>query len=210
MARVKLSKSSLSQQRNKLALCKRLLPSLDLKRRQLTVELGKARRQHEAARAEVEALDAKIGAELPMLAGADPELFGGVVTVADWDLRHEHVVGVELPVLAGLRCDVSEYSFLALPPWVDVLVQRLSDAAEARLRVQVGAERVRILEIAVRRMTQRVNLFQKILIPTIQTSIQRIRIFLGDMERDAVVRAKLAKARRIEDRQVGQLGGAGA
>lgn len=197
MARIKLSKGSLSQQRNRRALCMRLLPPLDLKRRQLTLELAKARRQLEAAQSEVATLDARIGAELPMLAGADPEPLAALVRIADWDLRHEHVVGVELPILAGLRCEVRDYSLLAVPPWVDVLVQRLKDAAEARLRVQIAAERVGILEIAVRRMTQRVNLFQKVLIPSIENAIQRIRIFLGDMEREAVVRAKLAKARRV-------------
>ena len=40
MAKLKLSKSALQQERSQLALYQRTLPSLDLKRRQLTVELG--------------------------------------------------------------------------------------------------------------------------------------------------------------------------
>lgn len=203
---VKLSKSSLSQQRNKLALCKRLLPPLDLKRRQLTMELAKARRQVEAARTEVATLDAEIGAALPMLVGADPEPLASLVKVADWDLRYEYVVGVELPALATVRCEIRGYSLLASPPWMDVLVKRLKDAAEARLRVHVAVRRADILEIAVRRMTQRVNLFDKVLIPSIEKTLQRIRIFLGDMERDAVVRSKLAKARRSDARSWGGTG----
>ena len=82
------------------------------------------------------------------------------------------------------------------PAWVDVLVERLRDAAEARTRSQVAAERVRILARAERRITQRVNLFEKILIPRTRKNIQRIQIWLGDMERAAVVQAKLAKARQ--------------
>ena len=77
-----------------------------------------------------------------------------------------------------------------------MLVERLKDVAEARLRVQVAAERVRILQQAVRRTTQRVNLFDKILIPTARQTIRRIQIFLGDEERSAIVRSKLAKAKR--------------
>jgi V/A-type H+-transporting ATPase subunit D len=85
---------------------------------------------------------------------------------------------------------------LAKPAWVDLLVERLRRAAEARTRIQVAAERVRILARAERRITQRVNLFEKILIPRTRKNIQRIQIWLGDQERVAVIQAKLAKARQ--------------
>ena len=45
MAKLRLSKNSLQQQQQQLKLYKRLLPSLDLKRRQLTVEAQKAPRR---------------------------------------------------------------------------------------------------------------------------------------------------------------------
>ena len=50
MAKLKLSKSALQQERNQLKLYERTLPSLDLKRRQLTVELARARQALEDAR----------------------------------------------------------------------------------------------------------------------------------------------------------------
>lgn len=74
MAKLRLSKNSLQQQQQQLKLFQRLLPSLDLKRRQLTVEAQKARAEHKAALAAAETLDAQIGAELPMLADAELEL----------------------------------------------------------------------------------------------------------------------------------------
>jgi len=109
------------------------------------------------------------------------------------------VVGVRLPVLKEVECQVAEYSPLAKPAWVDALVERLRDAAEARTRIQVAAERVRILSRAERRITQRVNLFEKILIPRTRKNIERIQIWLGDIGRAAVIQAKLAKARRVPD-----------
>ena len=65
----------------------------------------------------------------------------------------------------------------------------------------VAAERVRILEVQEKRVTQRVNLFDKILIPTAKRNIQRIQIFLGDAERAAVVRSKLAKGKQAKQRE---------
>ena len=44
MAQLKLSKTSLQRELTKLKLYEKLLPSLELKRRQLVIELDKARR----------------------------------------------------------------------------------------------------------------------------------------------------------------------
>jgi V/A-type H+-transporting ATPase subunit D len=198
MARLKLSKASLQQELVKLKLYEKLLPSLELKRRQLTIELDKARKEYAATRAEVERLEARVGAELPMLANTEIEL-KGLVKMTALDLGQENVVGVRLPVLKDVECRVAEYSPLAKPAWVDALAERLADVAEARTRIQVAAERVRILGRAERRITQRVNLFEKILIPRTRKHIERIQIWLGDMGRAAVVQAKLAKARQVRD-----------
>ena len=198
MARLKLSKASLQQELVKLKLYEKLLPSLELKRRQLAIELDKARREYAATRTEVERLEARVGAELPMLANTEIEL-KDLVKMTALDIGQENVVGVRLPVLKEVECQVAEYSPLAKPAWVDALAERLVDAAAARTRIQVAAERVRILGRAERRITQRVNLFEKILIPRTRKSIERIQIWLGDLGRAAVVQAKLAKARQVRD-----------
>lgn len=200
MAKLKLSKSSMQQERNQLKLYERTLPSLDLKRRQLTVELAKARRELQTVRDAVESLEAHIGEQLPMLANADIEV-SDLVKMTDFELEQENVVGVRLPRLKRIHCSVADYSLLAKPAWIDILVARLKDAAEQRTLVLVSAERVRILEIQEKRVTQRVNLFDKILIPTAKRNIQRIQIFLGDAERAAVVRSKLAKAKQAKQRK---------
>ncbi|MDH5173334.1 MAG: V-type ATP synthase subunit D, partial [Gammaproteobacteria bacterium] len=165
MAKLKLSKSALAQERNQLKLYERTLPSLDLKRRQLSVELNRARQALDQARQAVEELESNIGEQLPMLANTGIEL-QGLVNMTDFELVQENVVGVRLPLLQRIHCTVADYSLLAKPAWVDVLVERLKDAAELRTQVLVAAERVRILEYQEKRVTQRVNLFDKILIPT--------------------------------------------
>lgn len=205
MAQLKLSKASLQQQRTKLKLYQKLLPSLELKRRQLTMELDKARRQYESIRTEVERLESRVGAELPMLANTEIDL-KGLVQMTSLSLGQENVVGVRLPLLEEVEWQVADYSPIAKPAWVDALVDRLRDAAEGRIRIQVAAQRVRILERAERRVTQRVNLFEKILIPRTQRNIGRIQIWLGDMSRAAVVQAKLAKARQVADQSLTEEG----
>jgi V/A-type H+-transporting ATPase subunit D len=199
MAKLKLSKSALQEERNQLKLYERTLPSLDLKRRQLSVELTRARRELEETQRRAEELETHIGEQLPMLANQDMQL-SGLVEMTDFELIEENVVGVRLPLLQRIHCTVADYSLLAKPAWVDVLVERLKDAAELHTQVQVAVERVRILEHQEKRVTQRVNLFDKILIPGARSNIQRIQIYLGDAETAAVVRSKLAKANQAKQR----------
>jgi V/A-type H+-transporting ATPase subunit D len=55
-----------------------------------------------------------------------------------------------------------------------------------------------LLKEELRTTTQRVNLFEKKLIPELKENIRKIRIFLGDDETAAVGRAKLAKAKLVQ------------
>ena len=204
MAKVRLSKNELAVQRSQLALYRKMLPSLNLKRRQLAVELKKAEQEHAETNAAVEALETRIGEALPMLAWQEVDV-SGLVQIAKFGLGEQNVVGVRLPVLEHIGCEVAPYSKLGKPAWVDVLVARLRDAAEQRMRVQVSAERVRLLAQAVRRTTQRVNLFERMLIPSAEEGIKRIMIYLGDQERSAVANSKLTKA-KIQRQQALLLG----
>lgn len=197
MPKLRLSKNSLQQQQQQLKLYQRLLPSLDLKRRQLTVEVQKARSEHQAALAEAETLEADIGRELPMLADRSVDL-RGLVTMQGYQVGEQNIVGTRLPILENVQFAVAEYSLLATPAWIDILVRRLKDAAEARVRFRIAGQRVQLLEQAVRKITQRVNLFEKLLIPNAKKNIQRIRIYLGDSERAAVIISKLSKVKQLQ------------
>jgi V/A-type H+-transporting ATPase subunit D len=82
---------------------------------------------------------------------------------------------------------------MVMPFWVDLMIEHLRRLAEQSVWLQVRQERLRRLEVATRRITQRVNLFEKVLIPQAEGNIRKIVIFLSDQERAAVVRSKIAK-----------------
>ena len=196
---VALSKSSLQQQREKLRLFKRFLPSLELKRQQLTAEYKKAGQALVDAERGADQASRSLTSLLPIL-GSTPMKLSGLVRVRRVDLAEEDVLGLRLPTLHAVEFDEAEYSLLATPFWFDDLVTCLKDVATYRLRLQVYRERVERMKGAVRRVTQRVNLFERVLIPNAQRDIARIQIFLSDIERAAVVTSKLAKAKRARER----------
>lgn len=192
MAKLALNKSSLNKERKKLDTYRRYLPSLELKQKQLTASWRRAADEHARL---AEALDAKQGAlgdRIPMLASDQFDL-SGMVRVDAVELGSENAVGVTLPVLRAVRVDIRPYSFLAEPHWVDEALTRLRDVIRLRIEVSVAQRRVERLRRALLEITQRVNLFREVLIPRAEQNIRRIQIHLGDAERSAVIRAKIAK-----------------
>jgi len=190
-----LNKTALKQQRDQLAMYQQFLPSLDLKRQQLIADYQRARQQRDATQQEIDERQSSSG-ELLALLGASEQDLTGLVRVESVATSEENVLGVRLPVLDDVQIHVAEYSMLAKPFWVDLLVDLLQSMAVLHIRIDVDQERLRRLNEAARRITQRVNLFEKVLIPQAEENIQRIRNFLSDAERTAVVRSKIAKAKQ--------------
>lgn len=207
MARLSLSKASLSHEQRQLRSYRQFLPSLDLKRRQLIAERAKAVAEVAERERRIDRLKEAIGRELPMLANRGIDLTR-LVTAKTVTLGQQNLVGVRLPVLSSVAFERRPYSPLAKPHWVDRAADRLEEAMEQKLRLDVARRRLDLLEAAVRTVTQRVNLFDKVLIPRAEANIKKIRIYLSDVEREAVVRAKTAKkktAARAADERVAEL-----
>jgi V/A-type H+/Na+-transporting ATPase subunit D len=192
-----LSKAALGEARTRLAGYRRFLPSLDLKRRQLIAERNKARARVAAMEGEREALFRAAGEAVPMLA-FDAIGLDGLARLEGARYGQENVVGVILPVVEHVEVEIRAYGLLVRPHWVDRVAAMLVSALRLEVEIEVARQRVDLLDEAVKKVTQRVNLFEKVLIPRTQAHIRKIQIFLGDAERAGVVTAKLAKAKQAE------------
>ena len=194
---IALNKTTLKRQRDQAKLYRRFLPSLELKRQQLQA----AWRQSKQELAEIEAEVHRVGEELqslyPLIGGSTIDIteMAQWVRVAEVEIKTENVVGTAIPKFGQLRLEVDPYSRLAIPFWVDSLVEALKQMVGLRVRMRIAEKRTDALGAALRRVTQRVNLFDKVLIPRAEENIRRIVIFLSDQERAAVVRSKIAKSR---------------
>lgn len=193
-----LNKTSLKQQRDQLEMYERFLPSLDMKRQQLIADYQRARGVLAATERELkELIESQVG--LFSLLGSSEQVLSDLVSVESIVVEESNVLGARLPVLKDVQFCTAKYSMLTKPFWVDFLVELLQHAGRLTIRCDIERERVRRLGEAVRRITQRVNLFEKVLIPQAKASIRRIRVYLADAERAAVVRSKIAKAKQRRD-----------
>ena len=197
MARLQLNKSSLTNQGKSLATYKQFLPSLDLKRQRLIAERNKATTIVEQTRNQITQLKREAADKLPMLANEEVDLIG-LVRLTKVHLGSENLVGTPLPVLSQTELAVRPYSFMALPHWVDNVVAVLKKMLELQALLKVNEQRLSLLDAATKTITQRVNLFDKVLIPRTKTNIKRIKTYLSDELMASVVRSKIAKRKQQE------------
>jgi V/A-type H+-transporting ATPase subunit D len=194
MARLKLTKAELARKRSALSTYRRFLPSLDLKRRQLLAERNRARNELRELRRRIDQRIEDAGRAIPMLADLTVELHD-LLRIEGVEVTERNVLGVRLPVVARVVTSGTPYGMLTRPHWLDVLVERLTEVIRLEVEERIARERLRLLDDALIKVTQRVNLFDKVLVPQAERDIRRIRVHLGDAERAAVVISKIAKSR---------------
>ncbi len=195
MARLSFSKASLHKETTQLKRYQQYLPALDLKRQQLIVERNNAINQLKQTEDLIAQCQSIVYYQLPMLADENIEV-KGLVTIKQVITNEENRVGIKLPYLEAIEIQSKPYSFLTKPHWVDLVVVQLKEMLELQIILKINQQRLQILNLAVKKVTQKVNLFDKILIPKAQKNIRDIKVFLSDTERASVIRAKITKKKR--------------
>ena len=196
MAKIQLTKGELKRQRDALKQYQRYLPTLQLKKQQLQVEILHLRA----------ALDDRLGREKNKrrtAAGWAGLLTDGVQGVREGCRPHRvvtgarNVAGVDLPVFERVEFEPAAYDLFLTPLWVDAGLEALKEIVSLREEIAVLREAQRILRDELRVTAQRVNLFEKVKIPQAEETIRLIKIVIGDQMVNAVGRSKIAK-RKIQ------------
>jgi len=195
-----LNKTTLKQQRDQLKTFKKFLPSLDLKRQQLLAALKVARAELAETNQRYRELEQRVSQTYPLLGSSTARTrnLASLIRIKSVNIGEQNLVGTRLPVAESVEFELADYSRMVMPFWVDLMIANLREMTELNVLLQVRQERVKLLEHASRRITQRVNLFEKVLIPQAEQNIRKIVIFLSDQERAAVVRSKIAKNKSQE------------
>ncbi len=174
---------------------RQFVPALDLKRKQLLAARQETNVLLQSSQQGLSELHQQVAEKLPMLAGSDIEI-GNLLQVKRVEVEYINLVGLELPQLSYFDVEIDQYSRLVLPHWVDNVLLLQQQALKLQVEMQIYQQRLQLLEEGLRKTTQRLNLFDKVLIPEAQANIRKIRIALSDAERAGVVRAKIAKNKR--------------
>ena len=196
---MKLTKNSLRSEQSKLSQLEKYLPTLQLKKSMLQVEVNQAKAQIKEL---IKALDkAKVSVDgfAPLLSEENPVT--NYAEVKHVDKVYENIAGVEIPKFEKVIFQEADYLLFDTPAWTDSAIILLRKMVSIREQRNIASEKQRALEKELRDVTIRVNLFEKVLIPRCRIHIKKIKIFLGDQELSAVSQAKVAKM-KIEKKKV--------
>ena len=190
----KFNKTALKGQRDALAKYQKFLPILLLKKMQLQLVIRQMEPVLEAKRREQEETLTSVRPWAKLLSESTVEI-EDYLQIQEVRTKKDNIAGVEVPEFDELVYKDVFYSLFATPAWLDKAVDVLGRLVALREELRVLLEKERLLKEELRTTTQRVNLFEKKLIPELKENIRKIKIFLGDEETAAVGRAKLAKGK---------------
>lgn len=190
---IKLTKTELRSQQLRLGQLQKYLPTLQLKKMLLQIEVNQAQQEIEALQLEFDAAQKKVSEYSQLFSDRNAFDLYTSVKIAEIEKRTENVAGIDIPILEQVVFQDNPYMLFDSPIWLDTAVKGLQGLITAREKIQVAREKKAALEKELREVSIRVNLFEKILIPRAQVNIRKIKIFLGDQQLNAVSQAKVAK-----------------
>jgi V/A-type H+/Na+-transporting ATPase subunit D len=228
MAKIKLTKGELKLQRDSLRQYERYLPTLQLKKQQLQLEILQqiALLEEKERRLSAKKESAKNWAVLLNEPGIDgstasfdklrtsPERSRGALAIDPERSRRidlkpylkvesiessvKNVAGVDFAVFSRAEFTPAEYDLFLMPLWIDSAIEQLRVLVALQEEIRTLEKGIEMLRHELRITTQRVNLFEKVKIPEAVEAIRLIKVFLGDQMANAVGRSKIAK-QKIEE-----------
>lgn len=193
------NKTSLNDLNKQLKIRVRALPTIKNKESALRLEVKKAKTI-------AEDLSNKLiqkMAEYDFMVGLWGEFEPGLIAVEDVNLRVVKIAGVKIPILEDVIFTVKEFNVFSKPFWFTDGIKILQDLAYIGIEREFYLEKMKLLDFARKKTTQKVNLYEKVQIPGYEEAIRKIKRFLEDEENLSKSAQKIVKKRYeiVEDEQ---------
>ncbi len=170
----------------------RALPTLQSKESALRMEVKKAKDQIEELDKE---LETQIGSYDKMV-GLWTEFDSTLIRVKDVNLSRKKIAGVPIHVLEGVEFETKQFSVFNRPKWFLDGVNLLQRLGEIGIKRDFFDLKLKKLEYARKKTTQKVNLFEKVQIPAYEDAILKIKRYLEDEENLSKSSQKIMRSKK--------------
>ncbi len=201
MANIKLTKNELRMQQTRLKQLQRYLPTLQLKKALLQVEVQNVRQVIQSLEKKRQEIYEEIEDQARLFPEMDFPSLEQAVQVDKVLKDHENIAGVEIPVFKGVEFHPLNYHLFDSPIWMEAAIAGLHQLIEINCHIKIAREKLKLLQDELRDVSIRVNLFEKVLIPRSLENIKKIKVFLGDQQLAAVAQAKVAKTKIEQNKE---------
>ncbi len=200
MAKLRLSKNELKKQKESLKRYYQYLPTLILKKKQLQTEIFKIHQATEELRMKREYVVAEVYEWVDVF--SEDVGIKGLIKLKEIVTTTGNIAGIDVPVFENAVFNEKKYDYARTPIWLDYAVEAIRDVLTLHAKIDVLKRQDALVREERRIATQRVNLFEEIMIPETRRNISKIQIYLGDMQTAAVVTGKIAKAKILKSESV--------
>lgn len=193
MNKLRLTKNELKKQREDLKRFNRYLPMLQLKKKQLQLEIVKIHQAIHVVGVKIKELKERLNQWVDVF--AEGFAFDKIWALKTIKLEEGNIAGIDIPLFAGVEFKQNNYDLLHTPLWVDQALRVMREAVMLKSEIAVKRMQLKILMEELRIANQRVNLFEKVKIPEAKENIRTIHIHLGELQTAEMIRAKIAKTK---------------
>lgn len=189
------NKTSLQNLEKNLKMRVRALPTIKNKESALRLEVKRSKDEIKQLNEEVERRLNAYDQMLSLWGEFDTTL----LQVKDVKMAIKKIAGVRVPVLEEVEYETKPFSLFNSPKWYADGFTQLKELAQVGIEAEFCAEKLRLLEYARKKTTQKVNLFEKVQIPGYEDAIRKIKRFMEDEENLSKSSQKIVKAKREKD-----------
>lgn len=195
---IKYTKTELRTRQIKLTQLCRYLPTLQLKKALLQLEVDSAANELEKLMIQLSEHAEKISRCAKLFLSKEAHFLFEALDPFEVKSHHENIAGVDLPLFEEVVFPLPSYALFDSPIWLDSAILQMRELIETREKGHLVRKKKALLEKELSEVSIRVNLFEKIMIPRTKDHIKKIKIFLGDQQLAAVSQAKVAKRKILE------------
>jgi len=193
--KIKQTRPELKRYRDAMGRFNRYLPMLKLKQQQLQIAMRQLLKDRQATKLLVDQAQAAFTPYQVILHDISGLNIQELAKPLEVKTTTTNVAGVNLPVFNEAIFAAPSYSLFATPAWVDRALGDLRAIRRCEVKLDILDQQYQLLQKELTKISQRVNLFEKVKIPEAKEAIRVIRIKLGDEMTAAVGRAKIAKSK---------------
>jgi V/A-type H+-transporting ATPase subunit D len=200
MAKIKLTKNELKNQREALKRYTRYLPTLELKKIQLVNEIRMITQQIEKIQDEIRRFEQEVFQWVAVF-GEDIDI-SSFFSLEKVIITTGNIAGIDIEIFENAIFTDEEYDLFMTPLWIDRGIAACKERITQEIRIRILKQQIEVLRQELRITIPRINLFEKVKIPETRENIRIIRIYLGDMMTAEVVRGKISKSKIQQKREL--------
>jgi V/A-type H+-transporting ATPase subunit D len=170
----------------------RTLPTLKNKEAALRFEVEKARKRISELNEELALRMAESSKNPAIWAELSPNL----IAIEELKTSNKTIAGLKTPELNEIIFKIKDFSLFSSPTWFPEGITIVKELVRIALERDFFIRKMELLNYARRKTTQKVNLYEKVQIPTFEDAIRKIKRFLEDEENLSKSAQKILKNRQ--------------